>query len=261
MSGRASRSSLLFAVGIGLALAVQAVLPPPERVARAIAEVNRAAGRTVPLRIEVELRFSEGSPLAGTLVTHPARSAHLEVRDSTGSVERHSLQGGNYTMTRDGEPQQFFHRLLPPLFLLQAASGAQLREQLQVLGADAAALQLGRLEDRDCYVLGEWEATGEAGRTPAAVSLWSDTRTHDPLRVFTREGVEYRLGPVALFDPLRLPAWIEVLEPGGFRARLELRAAGAAPIEAPPPELGATGAPQKPSPPLPMGAADRAITE
>lgn len=261
MPGWDCRTGLLFAAVGGLALSAHAVLPPPERVAGAIAEANRAAGRVVPLRIEVELRLERGPARSGVLVSYPARAARLELRDAAGSVEHHLLQGTRYTMTRDGLPQQDFHRLLPPLFLLQADSGALLRAQLEDLGVDAEALRLGRLEDSDCYVLGGRGGAEEIGSARPLVSLWSDAWTHEMLRVLTREGVEYRLGPVTLFESLRLPAWIEILEPGGFRARLELRDAAPAPAGAPPP--GAETGPASQIPPWPprRGAEDRATGE
>ena len=262
MSRCRSRAKLLFAAVGGLALAAEAVLPPPERVAGAIAEVNRAAGRATPVRIQVEVQLEEGPLLAGVLISHPARGAVLEVIDPAGSVERHGLQGGEYTMMRDGLPQQVFHRLLPPLFLLQAASGVMLREQLRALGADARVVGLGRLEDRDCYVLGGRGADNQPGGGQTAVSLWSDARTHEPLRVFTREGIEYRLGPEMLFEPMRLPAWIEILEPGGFRARLELRSAEPVSREARPAAgAEAASAPHDPRDGTPTGGVDRAIGE
>jgi len=225
------RSGILFAAVGGLALSAHAVLPSPERVARAVAEVNRAGGRVAPLRIAVELRLERGPVRSGVLVSVPTRGARLELLDETGSVERHTLRGAEYTMSRDGRFQESFHRLLPPLFLLQAGSGELLREQLEELGADSEALRLGRLEDRDCHVLGGRETTQKLMGGRPTVSLWSDLETHEPLQVVTREGVEYRLGPSTLFDSTRLPAWIEIVEPGGFRARLALQSASPVPTE------------------------------
>jgi len=251
MVRRRHRARVLCIGLAALAVAAQAVVPPPERVAGAIAEANRAAGRVLPLRIEVELQLEQGPPMTGVLVSHPALGARLEVRDPVGSVELHGLQGGSYTMTRDGRPQEIFHRVLPPLFLLQAGSGMRLREQLHRLGADARRVRLGRLGDRDCYVLGDGVDSGAPGNLQAAPSLWTDARTHEALRVLTREGIEYRLGPETPFQTIRLPAWIEILEPGGFRARLELRTAAPVPLSPTEPERGEND----------TGAGDRAISE
>jgi hypothetical protein len=34
--------------------------------------------------------------------------------------------------------------------------------------------------------------------------------------------VEYRLGPIHVYDGVRVPAWIDILTPGGLRGRLEV---------------------------------------
>ena len=264
MSGRSSGAALLLVIATGLAPATQGVVPSPERVAGAVADANRAAGRAQPLRIEVRLRVEGSPPSEGVLISDPAGSARLVVRDASGSVERHQRQGGEYTIRRDGLPQQVFHRLLPPLFLLQADSGKSLRSELEELGADADALSLGHLDDRDCYVLGGRQDPGAVGLDGPRASLWSDLKTHEPLLVVTPEGVSYQLGPSTLFEPLRLPAWIEILEPGGFRAVLEVQ--GAAPTDAGPAwlpgdrEAPAPAAPRPSRPPL-GEPGDRAISE
>ncbi|NRA08403.1 MAG: hypothetical protein HRU02_09590 [Myxococcales bacterium] len=264
MSGRSAGAALLLVVLAGLAPLAQGVVPQPERVAGAVADANRAAGRAQPLRIEVQLRVDGNPPSDGVLISYPAGSARLVVRDAAESVEIHQRQGSEYTIRRDGLPQPVFHRLLPPLFLLQADSGRSLRSELEGLGVDADALSLGRLDDRDCYVLGGRQDLHTVGLEGTRASLWSDLQTHEPVRVVTPDGVTYRLGPPMLFEPLRLPAWIEILEPGGFRAVLEVR--GAAPTDAAPAwllgdhEVPAPAAPRLPRPPL-GGPGDRAISE
>ncbi|MGE4649278.1 MAG: hypothetical protein AAEJ53_00185 [Myxococcota bacterium] len=264
MGGRFAAAALLLVVVAGLGPVAEGVVPPPERVAGAVADANRAAGRAQPLRIEVQLRVEGSPPSDGVLISYPTGSAQLVVRDAEGSVERHLRRGSEYTIRRNGVPEQVFHRLLPPIFLLQADSGRSLRSELEGLGADADALSLGRLDDRDCHVLGGRPDPRRFGLEGTPASLWSDLQTHEPVRVITREGVSYLLGPPTLFEPLRLPAWVEILEPGGFRAVLEVK--GAAPADVAPagfssdPEAPAPTAPRPPRPPL-GGSGDRAISE
>ncbi|MFP8875479.1 MAG: hypothetical protein VCB99_00910 [Myxococcota bacterium] len=244
MGGRSAAAALLLVVAAALAPVAQGVVPSPERVAGAIADTNRAAGRAQPLRIEVQLRVDGSPPSDGVLISYPTGNAQLVVRDAAGSEESHQRRGSEYTIRRDGRPEQVFHRLLPPIFLLQADSGRLLRSELEDLGADAEALSLGRPDDRDCYVLGGRQGPRSVGLEGTPASLWSDLKTHELVRVISPEGVWYQFGPPTLFEPLRLPAWVEILEPGGFRAVLEVK--GAAPMDAPP--AGFPGGPEVPSP-------------
>ena len=81
------------------------MVPPPPKVAKAVAEANRAARRGKPLLLEVTLTIGEGQPTAatGTLVSHPTGLARLELKSHRGFVERHLLQGTAYTASRDGK--------------------------------------------------------------------------------------------------------------------------------------------------------------
>jgi len=139
-----------------IALAADAFIPRAERVVRAVAERNKAAGRAQPLRLDLVLRIAESDPIGtGTLVTHPSGLARLELRGTNGVVERHVLQGGEHLAMRDGERLLEPRAFLPPLFLLQADHELELRSGLAQLGAQLDAIGLARCDQDDCYVIGD----------------------------------------------------------------------------------------------------------
>lgn len=202
-----------------------AATPALTRIAGAVAESNAGSGRVRPLLIDVELRVAGDGPTAkGVLATHPTGLARLEIRSDSGFMERHLLQGDDYAASRDGEIIDRPHPFLPPVFLLQSSSGAELAAALGTFGVSSGVVALGHLGDSDCYVLG--------GRYPGDVSLlpslWIDMETFDPVRIVRSDGTEYRLGPPKAFGGIRLPRWIEIHAPGSPRARLELKAASKA---------------------------------
>jgi hypothetical protein len=208
-----------------VALPVVAAIPSADRIAGAVAEANDLAGRAGPLLLRVSLRVAGAGPSAeGELATHPTGLARLELRSPAGFIERHLLLGDEYRASRDGELLDHPHPFLPPVFLLQATSGATLSAALSSLGVHSQEVVLGRLGDLDCYVFG--------GRLPAVPpdeerllpSLWIDMNSFDPVRVVRSDGTEYRLGPAQLFDGIRLPRWIDIQAPR-LRARLEILSA------------------------------------
>ncbi|MEM7409941.1 MAG: hypothetical protein AAF430_06890 [Myxococcota bacterium] len=213
------------------ALPSLAAIPGPEKVARAVANANEVSGRSKPLLIEVTLRVAGAAPSAdGTLAVHPSGLARLELRNKLGFVERHLLQGNAYQASRDGQLLRNPHPFLPPVFLLQATSGEALRAALGSFGVADQELVLGRLGRHDCYVFGG-RIPGSAPKEQLLPSLWVDTVSFDPLRIVRADGVEYRLGPIEVHSGIRLPKWIELRTPAGFRARLEV--AGVSRAEAP----------------------------
>ena len=218
-------------LGAALAAAAAAAIPSAPKIAEAVAEANQMSARVEPLLIEVVLHIGAGEPVArGQLAAHPTGLARLELRSSAGFVERHLLQGDDYRASRDGQLLDSFHPFLPPIFLLQAESGAALAAALESFGVSEQEVVLGRMGDHDCYVFGG-RLPGPPDAERLLPSLWIDIESYDPLRIVRADGVEYRLGPVSVYDGIRLPRWIDLITTDQFRARLEL--VRAAPANAP----------------------------
>ena len=219
---RRSREAALFALLLGLAAAAGAAIPEAQRIADAAARANQKAGRSEPIILDVSLRIGDRDPLAtGVLASHPTGLARLELRSHQGFVERHLLQGSEYTASRDGELLAAPRPFLPPIFLLQAGSGAALRAALESFGVAAGDVALGLADERDCYVLGG-RAIGAAGAGPARPALWVDMDSFDVVQIDAPDGVRFRFGPSAAFDGVQAPAWISIEVPGQAPARLEV---------------------------------------
>lgn len=224
MSARfAGRLAASLALGALLAGPAVAVIPSAPRIADAVASSNRAAGRATPLWLDVTLRIGEGEPLAqGVLTTHPTGLARLELRSTRGFVERHLVQGSEYGASRDGklldEPRPF----LPPVFLLQAVSGAALQAALSSFGVASERVELGLGDEHDCYVLGGRAARGPDGVEPVQPSLWVDLESFEVVRIDRGDGVRFRFGPSENFGGVRLPRWISIEAPDQPPARLDI---------------------------------------
>lgn len=220
----APRLALLAAAAwLALPAAGSAATPSAEKVAGAVAEANRKAGRAKPLLLDVSLRVGdEPARATGTLATHPTGLARLELRGSEG-LERHLLQGSRYEASRDGEIVAAPRPLLPPLFLLQEDSGAALRAALASFGVAASEIGLGLADDRDCYVIGGRipRPAGELG--PSIPLFWVELGSFDVVEVDRADGVRYRFGPSGKFDGVRMPRWIDILSPGAPPLRLEIQ--------------------------------------
>jgi hypothetical protein len=202
-----------------------AVIPSATRIADAVASSNRAAGRATPLWLDVTLRIGESEPLAqGVLTTHPTGLARLELRSTRGFVERHLVQGSEYSASRDGRmlEGEALHPFLPPVFLLQAVSGAALQAALGSFGVASEQAELGLGDEQDCYVLGGRAARGPDGVEPAQPSLWVDLESFEVVRIDRGDGVRFRFGPSENFNGVRLPRWISIEAPGQAPARLEI---------------------------------------
>ncbi len=203
-----------------------AYVPAAERVARAVAEANRGAGRLGVLELEVAL-YLEGFQEAaetGKLLSHPGGFSRLELRGPDGVVERHLLRGRKLLASRDGAPLDAPRPLLPPLFLLQAKSGDVLMASLRTLGVAAREIALGYEGDRDCYVLGG-RTSAVAGATLPSPALWVDQESLEPARFDRGDGVRFVLGSPTSFGSIRLPSRIEIVDSSGPRARLEILSA------------------------------------
>ncbi len=232
---RIARSAVVILLCCGLlAVPAAAVVPSAQKVANAVALTNRSSGRADPLLLDVTLRIGDSPPLAsGVLATHPTGLARLELRSNQGFVERHLLQGSEYTASRDGELLRSPRPFLPPVFLLQASSGAALRAALSSFGVSSGEVVLGLADDHDCYVLG--------GRLPAGdedddderrlPSVWVDSDDFGVVRIDRQDGVRYRFGPPGKFDKIQVPSWIAIDAPGQDPVRIDV--VRAAPADAP----------------------------
>ena len=239
-----------------IAAPAAAVIPQSAKIADAIAAANDASGRAVPLWCEVTLSVGDEGPVAtGVLASHPTGLARLELyrlpekaplpratetgsngmddliesrisrpteRSTRGSVERHLLQGNTYRASSDGRILSRPNPYLPPLFLLQASSGAALQAALSSFGVSSDEAELALLEDRECYVLGGRLAKSEedagARRRP---SMWVDHRSFEVRRI-DGGGVSVTLGPMSMFDGVTAPSWITIEVPDRPVARLDV---------------------------------------
>jgi hypothetical protein len=215
-----SRAGAALAAALCLtAWAALAYIPPAERIARAVAETNRALGRARTLELDVSFERENGEELAaGSLLSDPNGSARLEVKHATGFVERQLRRGKALEASRDGSPIRDPHPLLAPLFLLQAEHGAVLQTRIAELGGSPDAVALGHDGDHDCYVLGGKDA---------AASYWVDQESLLPVRIDLPGGVRYRLGSPLMHDGIQLPSSITIEAPGRSALRIQIREARA----------------------------------
>jgi hypothetical protein len=217
-------AALTWALAIGAwPVPARAVIPSAPKIAKAVAAANKVAGRSEPVLLEVTLTIGDDPPAAtGVLATHPTGLARLELRSHLGFVERHLLQGNAHSASRDGvmlvDPRHF----LPPVFLLQATSGAALRVALASFGINSKETVLGRVGDFDCYVFG--------GRLPRSLeredrrlpSMWVDLESYEVVRIDGHDGVRYRFGPSQEFEGIRVPSWIAIEARDEPAARLDI---------------------------------------
>jgi hypothetical protein len=215
---------LSVAAALFLAGLAGAVIPDSEKIADAVAETNGAQGRGEALWIDVQLRIGDGPPVAtGVLATHPTGLARLELQSTRGFVERHLLQGDSYTASRDGRIIEGNVRpFLPPIFLLQATSGAALFAALESFGVDARISMLGRIDEHDCYVIGGRLPPVPGGEPQHVPSLWVDQQSYEVVQVDREDGVRFRFGPYQAFEKIRVPRWINIEAPDQVPARLEI---------------------------------------
>ena len=212
-----------------LAPAAFAVIPNAQKIAEALTLTNRKAGRGDPILLDVTLRIGDSGPLAsGVLASHPTGLARLELRSSQGFVERHLLQGSEYSASRDGKLLRSPRPFLPPIFLMQSTSGAALRAALASFGVSGGEVVLGLAEDRDCYVLGGRLPRSPDGEERRLPSMWIDMDSFDVVRVDRQDGVRFRFGPPAEFDGIRVPGWITVEVPDQDLVRLDVERASRA---------------------------------
>jgi hypothetical protein len=209
---------------LGLAESAGAVIPDSEKIADAVAKTNGLEGRGEALWIDVQLRIGDGPPVAtGVLATHPTGLARLELQSTRGFVERHLLQGDSYMASRDGRVIEGSVRpFLPPIFLLQATSGAALSAALESFGVEARVSMLGRIDQHDCYVIGGRLPPVPGGEPQPLPALWVDQQSYEVVQVDRRDGVRFRFGPYQSFEKIRMPRWISIEAPDQVPARLEI---------------------------------------
>jgi hypothetical protein len=218
------RGAALLAAWLVLAApSARAVIPSIQKITDAVAQTNRSEGRSEPLLLDVVLRIGDSEPLAtGVLATHPTGLARLELRSNQGFVERHLLQGSEYSASRDGRMLRSPRPFLPPIFLLQSGSGAALSAALASYGISVAEVALGLADDHDCYVLGGRLPPSADGQERRLPSLWIDVESLEVVRIDRQDGVRFRFGPTTEFDGIRAPAWISIEAPGQAPARLDV---------------------------------------
>ena len=227
-------AALLWAVLI--ALPVQSYVPSQAKIAAAVAEANRKAGRFRVLEVAVSLHLgaSEEPVATGELLSDPSGLSRLELRGPLGDVERHLLRGRELLASRDRRSIDAPRPLLPPFFLLQAESGGALTASLLNLGVSAHEVALGYQGEHDCYVLGGRAASSRAAALSLRPALWVDQESLELVRFDRGDGVRFRLGPSASFGSVRLPSWIEASDLHGFVARLEVQSAQEVPTSSEP---------------------------
>ncbi|MBW1882344.1 MAG: hypothetical protein JRJ58_02360 [Deltaproteobacteria bacterium] len=152
------RASILLALGLVLLRGpvAEAVIPLADRTMKAIAEVNRASGRSQALQLELTIRIGDEPPIgSGELISHPSGLARLEIRRHEGQVERYLLSGAQLLGTMNGRSVSRPRPLLQPLFLLQLASEVTLRAALESFGIQSDSIGLAPCGEQDCFVIGD----------------------------------------------------------------------------------------------------------
>lgn len=226
----------------------RAFVPQADRALAAVAQANQTSGRTQAIQLDLVMRIGGADAIArGELVSHPSGLARLELAGAGGRVDRYLLSGPELLAAKNGEPLANPQPMLQPIFLLQPSSQETLRVALESFGVDGRLIGLAPCGDLDCYVFGdpalaaparprlatpdaEGDAAGgnslelEPRRTPGhtddratghpVARLWVDTETLQVQRIDRESGVSLVLGPLARFERLMVPAWLEVHEPG-----------------------------------------------
>lgn len=225
-----ARILAVFALAL-VALSADAAIPSAEKIANAVAAMNRVSGRAVPVLVDITLTLGDSAvAITGVLASHPTGLARLELR-TEGFIERHLLLGNVHTASRDGQLLSAPYPFLPPVFFLQATSGAALRAALASFGVPDVEVVLGRVGDRDCYVFGGRLPRAEDGEEQMLPSLWVDMESLEVVLIDRPDGIRFRFGPSADFGGIRLPSWIDVESPDLPTARLQIDRA--APANAP----------------------------
>jgi hypothetical protein len=133
-----------------------AFVPGAERTMKAIAEVNRASGRTKAIQLDLTMRIGDREPIAtGELISHPSGLARLELRGYGGRVDRYLLSGSELLAAKDGRRLDKPQPMLQPFFLLQPATETTLRAALETFGVQSEWIGLAPCGEQDCFVIGD----------------------------------------------------------------------------------------------------------
>jgi hypothetical protein len=159
-----------------------AVIPNADRTMKAIAQVNRAAGRTKAIQLELTMRVGDQPAVAvGELISHPSGLARLELRGFNGRVDRYLLSGTELLATKDGQPLDHPQPMLQPYFLLQPDSETTLRAALETFGIRSEWIGLATCGDQDCFVLGDPRLAAPLPKPPVAMEMLDADVLGDPL--------------------------------------------------------------------------------
>jgi hypothetical protein len=155
---RAVSGALVAGLAISLLMGPSAFafVPGADRTMRAIAEVNRASGRTKAIALELTMRIGDRDPIAvGELISHPSGLARLELRGYGGRVDRYLLSGSELLAAKDGRRLDKPQPMLQPFFLLQPATETTLRAALGTFGIHSEWIGLAPCGEQDCFVFGD----------------------------------------------------------------------------------------------------------
>ena len=142
--------------GLLLGPSAWAFVPASERTLKAIAETNRASGRTQAIQLELTMRLGDAEPVAvGELISHPSGLARLELRGFGGRVDRYLLSGSELLAAKDGRRLDRPQPMLQPFFLLQPATETTLRAALEAFGMQSEWIGLAPCGEQDCFVIGD----------------------------------------------------------------------------------------------------------
>ena len=233
-----------------------AFIPDSERALREITRVNRSSGRTKALQLDLTMRIDDQDPIAaGQLITHPTGLARLELRGFGGRIDRYVLSGAELMGAKDGRRLEQPQPLLQPLFLMQPSSETTLRAALSTFGVQTGLVGLATCGDEDCFVFGDprladsetlsessflgnalgnalsfgGDASGRDGNTISDFGgfarFWVDTQELQVRRIDRDNGVFTLFGPMVNFAKIKVPAWLEIHEPGAPPIRFEIERA------------------------------------
>lgn len=259
LASLARPAGLLVALVVGLgSVPAAGFVPEPARVLAAVAQANASSGRTQAVRLDLVMRIGEREAIAsGELVSHPSGLARLELRGSSGRVDRYLLSGTELLAAKDGAPLEQPQPMLQPVFLLQPSTLETLRVALETFGIDSRLIGLAPCGELDCYVFGDPDLAvpelhaiaddaigadgaggagqdggrgqlevlppSEPGRPVARV--WVDTESLQIQRIDRTSGESMQLGPLVRFERLMVPAWIEIAAPGEPPIRFDVQRA------------------------------------
>lgn len=194
-----------------LALALLGWILPGERV---LQQVARARETAPALGVEASVSGVVGAEDAALQIDlHPDRGVRLQAA----SGERWLVRGARVLGAPGASPPSW----IPWLDILTIRAEGGLLSWLAAVRIDPARNGLARCgEEEDCFVLGGLDAPAQ---------LWIEKERFEVRRYRSASGRVVRFEAWAELDGVRFPGVIEVEDPLGPVARLEVRAVGQAP--------------------------------